>query len=102
MVFCHTSGTTSGDIRQLKWYHMSNGLIKRLWAPGMQAIFESSGLNPKTSAVIFVPSRTKIDGINKLEGKEYISLYSSEFSQRLMLSIMVVSILWVKYSGNLR
>jgi len=54
----------------------------------MQAIFESSGLNSKSSIVIFVPSRLKTDGLNVYNDRNYISLYSSEFSQRLMLSII--------------
>ena len=88
LIVCHSSGTTNSDLSALKWLHMSQDIIQRYWAPGMQAIFESSGLNPKSSIVIFVPSRLKNDGINLYEGKSYISLYSSEFSQRLMLSII--------------
>ena len=67
---------------------MSKDIVSRYWAPGMQAIFESSGLNSEKSAVIFVPSRTNLDGINYLNDKQYLSLYSSEFSQRTMLSII--------------
>ena len=88
IVLCHTSGTTNSNINALKWFHMSNDTICRYWAPGMQAIFESSGLNSKDSAVIFVPSRTNLDGIKYLDDKQYLSLYSSEFSQRVMLSII--------------
>ena len=88
LVLCHSSGTTNSDISQLKWFHMSKSLIERVWAPGMQAIFESSGLDSKGSAVIFVPSRMKFDGLNSVNGKEYLSLYSSEFSQRVMLSVL--------------
>ncbi|MFW9898733.1 MAG: hypothetical protein ACFFDO_05675 [Candidatus Thorarchaeota archaeon] len=88
LILCHTSGTTNSEISQLKWFHMTKYLIERVWAPGMQAIFESSGLDSKSSAIIFVPSRLKFDGINKVNGKEYISLYSSEFSQRVMLSVL--------------
>jgi hypothetical protein len=88
LILCHTSGTTNSDISQLKWFHMTKSLIERVWAPGMQAIFESSGLDSKSSAIIFVPSRMKFDGINNMNGKEYISLYSSEFSQRVMLSVL--------------
>jgi hypothetical protein len=88
LILCHTSGTTNSNISQLKWFHMSKSLIERVWAPGMQAIFESSGLNSKNSAIIFVPSRMKFDGINNVNEKEYISLYSSEFSQRVMLSVL--------------
>ncbi|MFX1392768.1 MAG: hypothetical protein ACFFAH_04255 [Promethearchaeota archaeon] len=88
LILCHTSGTTNSDISQLKWFHMTKKLIERVWAPGMQAIFESSGLDSKSSAIIFVPSRMKFDGINNLDGKKYISLYSSEFSQRIMLSVL--------------
>ena len=88
LVFCHTSGTTDSNINALKWFHMSKDTIKRYWAPGMQAIFESSGLSSKSSAVIFVPSRTSLDGIKKFDGRRYLSLYSSEFSQRTMLSII--------------
>ncbi|MFX0037106.1 MAG: hypothetical protein ACFE9I_15860 [Candidatus Hermodarchaeota archaeon] len=86
-VFCHTSGTTNSNIAMLKWFLMTKDIIKRQWAPGMQAIFESSGLNSNSSAVIFVPSRLKLDGIQTYKEQEYISLYSSEFSQRIMLSI---------------
>ncbi|MFX1555593.1 MAG: hypothetical protein ACFFBV_16845, partial [Promethearchaeota archaeon] len=88
LIVCHSSGTTNSDLSALKWLHMSQDIIQRYWAPGMQAIFESSGLNSKSSIVIFVPSRLKNDGINFYEEKSYISLYSSEFSQRLMLSII--------------
>ncbi|MFX0059134.1 MAG: hypothetical protein ACFE85_17105 [Candidatus Hodarchaeota archaeon] len=88
IILCHTSGTTNSNIKALKWFYMSKNTIRRYWAPGMQAIFESSGLTPKTSAVIFVPSRTNLDGIKDLDGRKYLSLYSSEFSQRTMLSII--------------
>ncbi|MDX1799103.1 MAG: hypothetical protein R3255_10675, partial [Candidatus Lokiarchaeia archaeon] len=87
-ILCHTSGTTNSDIGALKWFDMSKSLVKRNWAPGMQAIFESSGLNRKNSAIIFVPSRIRIDGIQSYIDQDYISLYSSEFSQRVMLSII--------------
>jgi hypothetical protein len=66
---------------------MSTPLIKRLWAPGMKAIFESSGLNSNSSAIIFVPSRMHFDGVTNYDGTKYISLYSSEYSQRLVLSM---------------
>ncbi|MFX1376335.1 MAG: hypothetical protein ACFFA0_11010 [Promethearchaeota archaeon] len=88
LIICHSSGTTNSDISALKWLHMSKNIIQNYWAPGMQAIFESSGLNSKSSVVIFVPSRLKTDGINIYEYSRFISLYSSEFSQRLMLSII--------------
>lgn len=88
LVLCHTSGTTNSSLSMLKWFYMSKDIVKRQWAPGMQAIFESSGLNSKSSAIIFVPSRLKFDGFNKYEDKEYISLYSAEFSQRITLSII--------------
>lgn len=87
-IVCHTSGTTNSKLSALKWFFMSKSVIQRNWAPGMQAIFESSGLDSKSSAVIFVPSRIKLDGLQNYEGQPYISLYSSEFSQRLMLSII--------------
>jgi len=86
-ILCHTSGTTNSKPSALKWFHMDTPLIKRLWAPGMKAIFESSGLTSDSSAIIFVPSRMHFDGINTHDGIEYISLYSSEFSQRLVLSM---------------
>ncbi|MFX1447384.1 MAG: hypothetical protein ACFFCG_04535 [Promethearchaeota archaeon] len=88
LIVCHSSGTTNNDLNSLKWLHMSKKIAKLYWAPGMQAIFESSGLNSDSSVVIFVPSRLNIDGLNTFENKKYISLYSSEFSQRLMLSIL--------------
>ncbi|MFX1371777.1 MAG: hypothetical protein ACFFCE_07945 [Promethearchaeota archaeon] len=88
LIFCHTSGTTNSNLSMLKWFYMAHDIVKRQWAPGMQAIFESSGLNSRSSAIIFVPSRLKFDGFNKYEDKEYVSLYSSEFSQRIMLSII--------------
>lgn len=88
LILCHTSGTTDSRTSALKWFRMSLSNIKRNWAPGMKAIFESSGLNKKNSVVIFVPSRLENDGFNKTNGKKYISLYSSEFSQRIMLSII--------------
>ena len=88
LIFCHTSGSTNSSLEGLKWFHLSKPLIQRLWASGMRAIFESSGLNSNNSAVIFVPSRMQIDGLKNVEDHEYISLYSSEFSQRIMLSII--------------
>ncbi|MFX1595709.1 MAG: hypothetical protein ACFFBK_06570, partial [Promethearchaeota archaeon] len=88
LVFCHTSGTTNSNLAMLKWFLMTNDIIRRQWAPGMQAIFESSGLNSNSSAIIFVPSRLKFDGIQTYKEQKYISLYSSEFSQRIMLSII--------------
>jgi len=87
-IVCHTSGTTNIKISALKWFFMAKSVVQRNWAPGMQAIFESSGLDSKSSAVIFVPSRIKLDGLQYYEGQPYISLYSSEFSQRVMLSII--------------
>jgi len=87
-IVCHTSGTTNSKLSALKWFFMSKQVVKRSWAPGMKAIFESSGLSKEKSAVIFVPSRVKYDGLQSHEGQEYISLYSSEFSQRIMLSII--------------
>ncbi|MHA2430284.1 MAG: hypothetical protein ACXACC_04525 [Promethearchaeota archaeon] len=87
-IVCHTSGTTNSKISALKWFFMAKSVVQRNWAPGMQAIFESSGLDSKSSAVIFVPSRIKLDGLQYYEGQPYISLYSSEFSQRVMLSII--------------
>ena len=85
---CHTSGTTNSKLSALKWFFMSKDSVRRNWAPGMQAIFESSGLTNKSTAIIFGPSRIKQDGLQSYDGKEYISLYSSEFSQRIMLSII--------------
>ncbi len=87
-IFTHTSGTTNNDLNALKWFFIAPDLIKKLWAPGMQAIFESSGLDQKSSAIIFVPSRLNLDGIRQIKNKTYISLYSSEFSQRIMLGII--------------
>ena len=87
-IVCHTSGTTNSKVSALKWFFMSKSVVQRIWAPGMQAIFESSGLDSKTSAVIFVPSRINLDGLQNFEAQEYISLYSSEFSQRVMLAII--------------
>ncbi|MFX0070643.1 MAG: hypothetical protein ACFFAO_06090 [Candidatus Hermodarchaeota archaeon] len=88
LVFVHTSGTTNSSLSGIKWFHMKKSTVSQLWAPGMRAIFESSGLDNRSSAVIFVPSRINIDGINILKDKKYISLYSSEFSQRIMISII--------------
>ena len=101
LIFCHTSGTTNSNLSMLKWFYMAKDIVERQWAPGMQAIFESSGLNSKSSAIIFVPSRLKFDGLNKYEDKEYISLYSSEFSQRIMLSIIKpLSYLFYEYKNS--
>jgi len=85
-VLCHTSGTSGGSISDVKWFYMSETLVKKLWAPGMQAIFEASGLNSRSSAVIFVPSRARTDGVSVVDGKPVIRLYSAEFSQRLVVS----------------
>ncbi len=86
LFLCHSSGTTNIDLSALKWFHMSSDVIDRYWAPGMNAIFGSSGLDSRKSAIIFVPSRLKMDGIQNLNDKTYCCLYSSEFSQRIMLS----------------
>ncbi len=104
LIVCHSSGTTNNDINSLKWLHMSKKNVKLYWAPGMQAIFESSGLDSKSSAIIFIPSRLDIDGLNNTENTNFISLYSSEFSQRLMLAIMKPSnytLFEYKFSKNL-
>ncbi len=88
LIFCHSSGTTSNKKSALKWFHMSKHFVRRNWAPGMQAIFESSGLDSRSTAIIFVPSRVDFDGINYENGKKYVKMYTSEFSQRLMLSLI--------------
>lgn len=87
-IFCHSSGTTINKKSALKWFHMSKDVVQRNWAPGMQAIFESSGLDSKSSAIIFVPSRVDFDGISYENGKKHVKMYTSEFSQRLMLSLI--------------
>jgi len=88
LILCHSSGTTNSNLNELKWFHMSEDVVQKQWAPGMQAIFESSGLSSRSSIVIFVPSRMKFDGIQFTDEYKYISLYSSEFSQRVMLSVI--------------
>jgi hypothetical protein len=88
LIICHTSGTTNSDLSAIKRFHIKNDVIEKVWAPGMQAIFESSGLTNNGSVVIFVPSRMKFDGMQQHKGKKYFSLYSSEFSQRIMISII--------------
>lgn len=88
LVFCHTSGTSGGSIKDLKWFYMSRELVSLLWAPGMQAIFQKSGLSPQSAAVVFVPSRGSDDGLFHTSGKKVVKLYSAEVSQRLVLSIM--------------
>ncbi len=85
-IVTHTSGTSGGDITKLKWFLISDDFLKRVWVPGMQAIFESSGLSKNRSAVIFVPSRIKVDGLSKVDDLNLIRLYTSEFSQRVVLS----------------
>jgi hypothetical protein len=82
---CHSSGTSGGNISNLKWFRYSKDTIRRLWAPGMNAIFESSGLKPSSTVVIFVPSRIEGDGL-QINNDKQIRLYSSEFSQRIVLS----------------
>ena len=88
VVLCHTSGTSGGHISDLKWFHLPLSLVKRLWAPGMEAIFEASGLDRQSSAVIFTPSRTQFDGLSIKNGVPVIKVYSAEFSQRLVLSVV--------------
>lgn len=88
LILCHTSGTSGGSISDVKWFCMTEELVNMLWAPGMQAIFESSGLDTRSSAVIFVPSRAKPDGLSSVEQKPVVKLYSAEFSQRLVLSLV--------------
>ena len=101
LILVHTSGTTDSSLAGIKWFHMTKSTIERLWAPGMRAIFESSGLTSKGSAVIFVPSRLNLDGINESNKSQYISLYSSEFSQRVMLSaIKPISYLLYEYKNS--
>ena len=101
LILCHSSGTTNSDLTALKWFHMSSDTITRYWVPGMNAIFESSGLSSKNSALIFVPSRLKLDGMKSSNKKRYCSLYSSEFSQRIMLtSIKPESYLLNEYKNS--
>lgn len=88
LILCHTSGTSGGSVTEVKWFYMSKELVTRLWAPGMQAIFEASGLTSQNSAVIFVPSRARTDGISTVDEKTVVQLYSAEFSQRLVLSMI--------------
>jgi hypothetical protein len=85
---CHTSGTSGGNISQLKWFHFSEKVIRSVWAPGMRAIFESSGLDKDSAAIIFVPSRIRYDGLEESEDSKIVRLYTSEFSQRLILSLI--------------
>lgn len=85
IVACHTSGTSGGAV---KWFHMTMGLVRRLWAPGMQAIFESSGVTRTARVVVFVPSRLQGDGLTVEDGAILCRLYSAEFSQRLMLAML--------------
>jgi hypothetical protein len=88
LVLCHTSGTSGKSMADVKWFSISRDMVTRLWAPGMQAIFEASGLTPHSSAVIFVPSRSRYDGLSVVNGNPLINLYSAEFSQRLALSLV--------------
>ncbi|MFW9829985.1 MAG: hypothetical protein ACFFEY_20625 [Candidatus Thorarchaeota archaeon] len=88
LIVCHSSGTTNNDLSALKWLHMSKEVIQNYWAPGMQAIFESSGLTSTSTVVIFIPSRLQNDGLNLYNEKCFVSLYTAEFSQRLMLSLL--------------
>lgn len=88
LVVCHTSGTSGGHISDVKWFHISDTLVRRLWAPGMQAIFEASGLDARSCAAIFVPSRARTDGMSYIDGNEVVRVYSAEFSQRLVLSLI--------------
>ena len=88
IVLCHSSGTSSQDLTAIKWYMLSRELVTRLWAPGMQAIFESSGASSRSHIAIFVPSRLSGDGLTVQNGKIIIRLYSSEFSQRLVLALL--------------
>ncbi len=79
-ILCHTSGTSGS---KPKYFRITDELIEKIWAPGMQAIFDSSGLTENSSAIIFVPTRLATDGF---DGRN-VRLYSSEFSQRLVLSM---------------
>lgn len=79
-ILCHTSGTSGSEP---KYFHITKELVEKIWAPGMQAIFDSSGLKKNSSAIIFVPTRLATDGF---DGRN-VRLYSSEFSQRLVLSM---------------
>lgn len=99
-VFCHTSGTSGGSISDIKWFYMSEELVSRLWAPGMKAIFESSGLHSQSSAVIFVPSRAQGDGLSYINGTPVVKLYSAEFSQRLVMSMMNCQYVMYEYKDS--
>lgn len=88
VVVCHTSGTSGGHISDVKWFHISDAVVRQLWAPGMQAIFEASGLDARSCAVVFVPSRTQMDGMSVVNGNKVIKVYSAEFSQRLVLALV--------------
>ncbi|MGD2249121.1 MAG: hypothetical protein PVF58_12010 [Candidatus Methanofastidiosia archaeon] len=99
-VFCHTSGTSGGTISDIKWFYMSEELVSRLWAPGMKAIFESSGLHHGSLAVIFVPSRAQGDGLSYVGDTPVVRLYSAEFSQRLVLSLVNPHYLMYEYKDS--
>jgi hypothetical protein len=88
LVLCHSSGTSSQNLAAIKWYTFPRDLVSRLWAPGMQAIFESSGVSSRSHVAIFVPSRLNGDGLSVQAGNTIIRLYSSEFSQRLVLALL--------------
>lgn len=91
VVLCHSSGTSTQNYASIKWYLLSRDLVTRLWAPGMQAIFESSGVTPSSHVAIFVPSRLYGDGLSIEAGQTVVRLYSSEFSQRLVLALLTPS-----------
>lgn len=102
IVLCHSSGTTSQSLTAIKWYVLSRELVTRLWAPGMQAIFESSGASSHSHIAIFVPSRLSGDGLTVQNGKIVIRLYSSEFSQRLVLTLLKPAQYFVNHYQNSR
>ncbi len=94
-ILCHTSGTSGSEP---KYFRITDELIERIWAPGMQAIFDSSGLKKDSSAVIFVPTRLDTDGFDG----SAVRLYSSEFSQRLVLSMFNPQSYLIDYYKNSR
>ncbi|MBN2150359.1 MAG: hypothetical protein JW839_02820 [Candidatus Lokiarchaeota archaeon] len=87
-IACHTSGTSGGAV---KWYPMTRDIVSRLWLPGMRAIYESSGMTGAATPIVFVPSRAAGDGLERRGTARNVRLYSSEFSQRLVIAAFLPS-----------
>lgn len=95
-IILHTSGTSGKP----KYYLLSEEMLTNNWMPGMYAIFNSAGLERRGKVVIFVQERkNREDGIDE---NGNVVLLSSEFSQRLVVSMFDADYLISTYPNSRR